>query len=144
MKAVVCTRYGPPEVLRVEDVPVPVPRGSEVRIRVAAAAVTSSDCYVRGLHLPARYRVAARLALGLTRPRRAVLGMVLAGQVESAGAGVTAFEPGERVFGMDRHLFGAYAEYACWPQGTVVAAMPAGLTYEEAAAVRSAARALPP
>ncbi len=84
VKAVVCTRYGPPEVLRVQDVPVPVPRRNEVRIRVAAAAVTSSDCYVRGLNLPARYRLAARLALGLTKPRRAILGMVLAGQVESA------------------------------------------------------------
>jgi NADPH:quinone reductase-like Zn-dependent oxidoreductase len=89
VKAVVCTRYGPPEVLRVEDVPVPTPRGNEVRIRVAAVAVTSSDCYVRGLDLPARYRVAARLALGLTRPRRPVLGMVLAGRVDSAGAGVS-------------------------------------------------------
>jgi NADPH:quinone reductase-like Zn-dependent oxidoreductase len=135
VKAVICTRYGPPEVLRVEDVPVPAPRRNEVRIRVAAAAVTSSDCYVRGLDLPARYRVAARLALGLTGPRRRILGMVLAGEVESAGADVTAFRQGEPVFGFDRHVFGAYAEYACWPQDTVLAGMPVGLTPEEAAAL---------
>ena len=135
MKAVVCTRYGSPEVLRVEDVPVPVPRRNQVRIRVAATAVTSSDCYVRGLNLPARYRVAARLALGLTGPRRPILGMVLAGEVESAGADVTIFGQGDQVFGFDRHVFGAYAEYVCWPQDTVLAAMPGGLTHEEAAAI---------
>jgi NADPH:quinone reductase-like Zn-dependent oxidoreductase len=131
VKAVVCTRYGPPEVLRVEDVPVPVPRGNEVRIRVVAAAVTSSDCYVRGLNLPVHYRAAARLALGLTRPRRPILGMVLAGEVESVGAAVTVFGPGEQVFGFDRRVFGAYAEYVCWPQDTVLAAMPDGLTHQE-------------
>jgi NADPH:quinone reductase-like Zn-dependent oxidoreductase len=113
----------------------PVPRGNQIRIRVAATAVTSSDCYVRGLNLPAGYRLAARLALGLTGPRRRILGMVLAGDVESAGAAVTVFGEGQRVFGLDRHAFGTYAEYVCWPAGTVVAAMPAGLTYEQAAAI---------
>jgi NADPH:quinone reductase-like Zn-dependent oxidoreductase len=88
-----------------------------------------------GLNLPARYRVAARLALGLTGPRRRILGMVLAGEVESAGADVTAFSQGDQVFGLDRHVFGTYAEYVCWPQDTVLAAMPVGLTYEEAAAI---------
>ncbi len=135
MKAVVCTRYGPPEVLRVEDVPMPVPRRNQVRIQVAATAVTSSDTYVRGLNLPARYRAAARLALGLTGPRRRILGMVLAGEVESAGADVTALARGDQVFGLDRHVFGTYAEYVCWPQGTVLAPMPGGLTFEEAAAI---------
>jgi len=135
VKAVVCTRYGPPEVLRVEDVPMPVSRRNQVSIRVAATAMTSSDCYVRGLNLPARYRVAARLAVGLTRPRRRILGMVLAGEVVSAGADATAFGPCDQVFGLDRHAFGTYAEYVCWPQDTVLAAMPAGLTHEEAAAI---------
>ncbi len=113
----------------------PVPRTNQVRIRVAATAVTSSDCYVRGLNLPARYRVAARLVLGLTGPRRRILGMVLAGEIESAGADVTAFGQGDQVFGFDRHVFGTYAEYVCWPQDTVLAAMPGGLTHEEAAAI---------
>ena len=135
MKAIVCARYGPPEVLRLEDVPTPVPRGNQVRIRVAATAVTSSDCYVRGLDLPARYRVAARLVLGLTGPRRRILGMVLAGEIESAGPDVTAFGAGDQVFGFDRHRFGSYAQYVCWPQDTVLTAMPRGLTFAEAAAI---------
>jgi NADPH:quinone reductase-like Zn-dependent oxidoreductase len=113
----------------------PVPRRNQIRIRVAATAVTSSDCYVRGLNLPARYRVAARLALGLTGPRQRILGMVLAGEVESTGADVTAFGCGDQVFGFDRHAFGTYAQYVCWPQDTVLAAMPGGLTHEEAAAI---------
>ena len=135
MRAAVCIRYGPPEVLQVRDVPIPALGGNQVRIRVAASAVTSSDCYVRGLNLPPGYRVLARLALGLTGPRQPILGMVLAGQVELAGPEVTAFAAGDQVFGLDRHVFGTYAEYVCWPQGTLLAAMPAGLTYEEAAAL---------
>ena len=135
MKAAVCTRYGPPEVLQVRDVPIPAPGGNQVRIRVAATVVTSSDCYVRGLNLSPGYRVLARLVLGLTGPRQPILGMVLAGQVESAGPEVTAFAAGDQVFGLDRHVFGTYAQYVCWPQDTLLAAMPAGLTYEEAAAV---------
>jgi len=135
VKAVVCTRYGPPEVLQLQDVPKPVPGSKQVCIRVAATAVTSSDCYIRGLNLPFSYRIAARLALGLTAPRRPILGMVLAGQVESAGPDVTAFGEGDQVFGLDRHRFGAYAEYVCWPAGGVLARLPAGLTNCEAAAI---------
>jgi len=135
VKAVVCTRYGPPEVLQLQDVPKPVPGSKQVCIRVAATAVTSSDCYIRGLNLPFAYRIAARLALGLTAPRRPILGMVLAGQVESAGPDVTAFGEGDQVFGLDRHRFGAYAEYVCWPAGGVLARLPAGLTNCEAAAI---------
>ena len=135
MRAAVCTRYGPPEVLQVRDVPMPAPGRNQVRIRIAATVVTSSDCYVRGLNLPPGYRVLARLALGLTGPRQPILGMVLAGQVESVGPEVIAFAPGDQVFGLDRHVFGTYAQYVCWPQDTLLAAMPVGLTYEEAAAV---------
>jgi NADPH:quinone reductase-like Zn-dependent oxidoreductase len=135
VRAVVCTRYGPPEVLQLQDVAKPVPGSKQVRIRVVATAVTSSDCYIRGLDLPFGYRVLARLALGLTAPRRRILGMVLAGQVESAGPDVTAFSEGDRVFGLDRHRFGTYAEYVCWPGGGLLAPLPDGLTYAEAAAI---------
>ena len=82
MRAVVCTRYGPPEVLRLEDLATPIPRKNEVLIRIRATAVTSSDCYVRGLRLTPAYRIMARLALGWNAPRQPVLGMVL-----SAGIG---------------------------------------------------------
>jgi NADPH:quinone reductase-like Zn-dependent oxidoreductase len=135
VKAVLCTRYGPPEVLQLRDVAKPSPGRKQVLIRVVATAVTSSDCYVRGLNLPVAYRIAARLALGLTAPRRQILGMVLAGEVESVGRDVRAFSEGDQVFGLDRHLFGTYAEYVCWPEGGVLAPRPAGLTFGEAAAV---------
>jgi NADPH:quinone reductase-like Zn-dependent oxidoreductase len=135
MKAVVCTRYGPPDVLRVEELATPVPRKSEVRIRILATAVTSSDCYVRGLNLSPAYRLMARLALGWNAPRQPVLGMVLSGEVDSVGADVRTLEPGDRVFGFNRHRFGTYAQYVCWPEDGLLATRPATLTDEEAAAI---------
>lgn len=135
MRAVVCTRYGPPEVLRLEELATPVPRKNEVRIRVLATDVTSSDCYTRGLRLSPAYRILARLVLGWNAPRRRVLGMVLSGEVESVGADVGTFEPGDRVFGFNRHLFGTYAQYVCWPEDGLLALRPANLTDEESAAI---------
>ena len=135
MKAVVCTRYGPPEVLRLEELATPVPRKNEVRIRILATAVTSSDCYVRGLELSPAYRIMARLALGWNAPRQPVLGMVLSGEVDSVGPDARSFEVGDRVFGFDRHRFGTYAQYVCWPEDGLLATRPANLTDEEAAAI---------
>lgn len=135
MRAVVCTRYGPPEVLRLEEIESPVPRRNEVRIRVHATAVTSSDCYLRGLRLTPMYRLLARLALGWRGPRRPVLGMVLSGEVDAVGPGVRSFAVGDPVFGFDRHRFGAYAQYVCWPADGLLAPRPANLTDEQAAAV---------
>ena len=135
MRAVVCTRYGPPEVLRLEELATPVPRKNEVRIRILATAVTSSDCYIRGLRLSPAYRILTRLALGWNAPRRRVLGMVLSGEVESVGADVGTFEPGDRVFGFNRRLFGTYAQYVCWPEDGLLAPRPANLTDEESAAI---------
>ena len=94
MKAVVCTRYGPPEVLRLEELATPVPRKNEVRIRILATAVTSSDCYVRGLNLSPAYRLMARLALGWNAPRQPVLGMVLSGEVDSVGPDASVIRSG--------------------------------------------------
>ena len=135
MKAVVCTRYGPPEVLRLEELVTPVPRKNEVRIRILATAVTSSDCYVRGLDLSPAYRIMARLALGWNAPRQPVLGMVLSGEVDSVGPDARSFAVGERVFGFDRHRFGTYAQYVCWPEDGLLATRPGNLTDEEAAAI---------
>jgi len=135
MQAVVCTRYGPPEVLRLEELATPVPRKNEVRIRILATAVTSSDCYVRGLRLSPAYRIMARLVLGWNAPRRRVLGMVLSGEVDSVGADVRALGPGDRVFGFNRHLFGTYAQYVCWPEDGLLATRPTNLTDEESAAI---------
>ena len=135
MKAVVCTRYGPPEVLRVEEIATPVPRKNEVRIRIGATAVTSSDTYVRGLRLSPAYRIMGRLALGWNAPRQPVLGMVLSGEVDSVGPDVRSFKVGDRVFGFNKSLFGTYAQYVCWPEDGLLAARPANLTDEEAAAI---------
>jgi NADPH:quinone reductase-like Zn-dependent oxidoreductase len=135
LKAVVCTRYGPPEVLQVKELPTPVPRKNEVRIRISATAVTSSDCYLRGLRLSPAYRLMARLAIGWKAPRQPVLGIVLSGEVDSVGPDAKSFEVGERVFGFNRHLFGTYAQYVCWPEDGLLASRPANFTDEESAAI---------
>ncbi len=135
MKAVICTRWGPPEVLRVAEVERPAPRGGEVRIRIVATAVTVSDCIARALKAPARYRILAQLVLGVKGPRRPIFGMVLAGEIESVGRSVKAFKPGDQVFGLSRWKVGCYAEYVCWSEDALLAARPANLSYEECAAL---------
>jgi len=106
-----------------------------VRIRISATAVTSSDCYLRGLKLSPAYRIMARLAIGWNAPRQPVLGMVLSGEVDSVGPDAKSFEVGDRVFGFNRHLFGTYAQYACWPEDGLLAPLPANFTDEESAAI---------
>jgi NADPH:quinone reductase-like Zn-dependent oxidoreductase len=135
LKAVVCTRYGPPEVLWVKELATPVPRKNQVRIRISATAVTSSDCYLRGLRLSPAYRIMARLAIGWYAPRQPVLGLVLSGEVDSVGPDAKSFEVGDRVFGFNRHRFGTYAQYVCWPEDGLLAPRPANFTDEESAAI---------
>lgn len=135
-----CERYGPPEAMRVVELPTPVPRPGEIRIRVHASAVTSSDCLLRGLRLPWRYRVLAHVAMGWRGPRVRVLGLLAAGDVDAVGARVTRFAPGDRVYAFTRTHFGCNAEYVCVPEGGVLAAMPGNASYVEAAAVRALRR----
>ena len=133
MKAVVHDRYGPPEVLRIEDVPKPSPRPDEVLVRIRAAGVTRSDT-----HLRAGEPFLGRLVSGVRRPKRRILGHELAGEVEAVGAEVTEFAPGDRVFGALPYLAltsGAHAEYMCIPERFPIADMPAGLTFETAGAI---------
>jgi len=134
MKAIVCTKYGPPEVLQLRDLEKPEPKRDGVRVRVRATAVTSSDCIVRGFRLPVALWIPARLMLGIRRPRK-ILGMVLAGDVDSIGRDVRSFKEGDRVFGFDPFAFGTYAEYKCLPESGVVVTIPSNLGYEEAAAI---------
>ncbi len=141
MKAVVYTRYGPPEVLRLADVPKPAPRDHEVLVKVHATTVTIGDTIMRSLNLPIHgwQKVMARLILGWRRPRRAILGMELAGEIESVGRKVTRFKPGDPIFASTFAVnFGGHAEYKCLPENGVIAIKPANLTYEEAAAVPGA------
>jgi len=135
MKAIVCTRYGPPDVLQLRELETPAPKQGEVRIKIRATAVTSSDCIVRSFDVPMAMWVPARVVLGFTRPRRPVLGMVLAGEVDAIGHGVSSFNEGDPVFGFDRFGFGAYAEYKCMPAAGVLAPKPSSLSYAEAAAI---------
>lgn len=135
MKAVVCTRYGPPEVLQLRELEEPAPKDDEVRIKIHATAVTSSDCIVRSFSIPAAMWIPGRLVLGITKPRSPVLGMVLAGEIESVGKDVGSFIERDQVFGFDRFGFGAYAEYKCMPESGVLTSKPSNLSYEEAAAI---------
>jgi NADPH:quinone reductase-like Zn-dependent oxidoreductase len=135
MKAIVCTRYGPPEVLRLEDVARPSPGNTEVLIKVSATAVTVSDCIIRGFKVSRKYRIPMGIAIGFTRPRRPILGMVLAGEIESVGKEVQRFSQGDQVYGINISRFGAYAEYTRWPESSALALKPANFTYVEAAAV---------
>ena len=118
-----------------EERATPVPRKNEVRIRILATTVTSSDCYLRGLRLSPAYRIMARLMIGWNAPRQPVLGMVLSGEVDSLGPDATSFEVGQPVFGFNRHRFGTYAQYVCWPENGLLAPRPANLTDEESAAI---------
>lgn len=128
MRAVVCDRYGPPGVLRVEEIEPPVPLDDELLVRVHATTMNRTDCGWRsGQPWFVRY------FLGWRRPRRRVLGMELAGEVVAVGAAVTEFAVGDEVFGVKS--FGAHAELACIREGGAVAHKPAGSSFEEAAAV---------
>ena len=133
MKAVVHDRYGPPDVLRIEDVPKPVQAPDEILVRIRATGVTRSDA-----HLRAGEPFVSRFHSGLLRPKRKILGHELAGEVEAVGAAVTEFEVGDRVFGALPYLAlstGAHAEYMCVPERFPLAHMPAGMSFEEAGAV---------
>ncbi len=135
MKAVVCTRYGPPGVLQLRELEKPTPNTGQVRIRIHATGVTPSDCIMRTLKVPLLMSIAGRLVLGITKPRQPALGMVFAGDIEATGKEVSAFKEGDQVFGFDRFAFGAYAEYKCMAEGGVLAAKPVNVSFTEAAAI---------
>jgi NADPH:quinone reductase-like Zn-dependent oxidoreductase len=142
MRAVVWTAYGPPEGLRLEEVSRPTPEAGEILIRVRATAVAAGDCELRALRFSLGLRIVVRLLMGLTQPRRKILGQEFAGVVEAVGAGVTRFLPGDSIFGTTGFRFGAYAEYLCLPEssgGRALATKPSNMSFAEAATVPTGA-----
>lgn len=136
MKAIICTRYGPPEVLQLREVEKPTPKDDEVLIKIRATAVTASDIFIRGSQIPIRFLIPMRLYMGLTKPRKSIIGLVLAGEIESIGKDVKRFRIGDQVYGLTGFGLGAYAEYKCMKETDsthgCLATKPINVSYEEA------------
>jgi NADPH:quinone reductase-like Zn-dependent oxidoreductase len=140
MKAIVCTEYGPPEVLQLKEVEKPTPRNNEVLIRVYATSVTTGDVNARSfIFVPPGLGLLARSMLGFRKPKKTILGTELAGEIEAVGKDVKLFKEGDQVFGIDGNGLGAYAEYKCMPEEGALAIKPANMTYDEAAAIPAGA-----
>jgi NADPH:quinone reductase-like Zn-dependent oxidoreductase len=140
MKAVITTKYGPPEVLELREVKKPIPKDNEVLIKIYATTVTAGDCEMRNLKLPFLYQLVLRLGFGFTRPRNKIPGTELAGEIVAVGVDVKRFKEGDQVFGAAGMSFGTNAEYITLPEepGEMeggVAIKPTNMTYEQAATV---------
>src|SRR5215467_2527800 len=136
MKAIVWTKFGPPEVLQLQEVAKPAPSDQEVLIRIYATTVTAGDCQLRSLQLPLAFRLPILIGVGLLRrfrPRPFILGQELAGEIEAVGKDVQRFSKGDQVVAWTGIRLGGYAEYTCMPAKGVMVIKPANMTYEEAA-----------
>ncbi|MDR4924904.1 NAD(P)-dependent alcohol dehydrogenase [Peribacillus simplex] len=135
MKAMVCTKYGSPDVLELKEVAKPTPKDNEVLVKVHAATVASGDIRVRSFNSPFLLWLPMRIFLGLRKPRKSILGVELAGEIEETGRNVKKFKKGDQIFAMTGMNFGAHAEYTCLPEDAAITMKPANVTYEEAAAI---------
>lgn len=135
MKAVICEKYGPPEVLKIKEIRKPSPKVNEVLIKIMATAVNSGDVRIRGLAVDGFMRIIMRCVLGFTGPRKKILGTVLAGIIEEVGDRVDSFKPGDKVYASTGFIFGTYAEYISLPADGTIALKPEKTSFREAAAI---------
>ncbi|MGG4439974.1 NAD(P)-dependent alcohol dehydrogenase [Brevibacillus fortis] len=135
MRAVVCTKYGSPDVLELKEVEKPILKENEILIKVHATTVTSGDCRIRAFKSPFLLWIPMRLVLGLTKPRNPILGVELSGEIEAIGKQVKRFKKGDQVYALSGMRCGAHAEYICLHENAVVGVKPTNASYEEAAAI---------
>jgi NADPH:quinone reductase-like Zn-dependent oxidoreductase len=135
MKAAVCARYGSPEVLQYKEVPKPTPKDNEVLIRIYATTASSTDRIIRSFSTSFAQWLPMRLFLGVTKPRKSILGVVLSGEIEKVGKNVKDFKRGDQIYATTGLRFGTYAQYTCLPENSVMAQKPSNITYNEAAAI---------
>jgi len=136
MKAIIHTKYGPPDELQLLEVEKPVPGDNEVLIKIHATTVTTTDCNARNFtFVPQSFMFFARIMFGFKKPRIKILGIDLAGEIEAVGNDVKLFKVGDKVFGSPGTKFGGHAEYCCVPEKGALAVKPAGMSWEEAASI---------
>ncbi len=135
MKAVIATKYGPPEVLQLREVPKPKPKGKEVLIKIHAATVTAGDCELRSFKVPLFLWIPLRLVMGVFKPRKKILGQELAGTIEAVGGKVTRFKKGDRVVAPTMMRMGAYAEYISLPESYPILHIPEEMDFDVAATI---------
>jgi len=145
MRAVICTQYGAPEVLQIQDIEKPVPKDNEVLIKIVATTVHIGDTKIRSLKPGMGFfhdllvKPMMRIMIGFKAPRKKILGMELAGEIESTGKNVTLFQQDDKVFATTELSFGTYADYICMPENGLIAPLPENVSYEEAAPVSNGA-----
>lgn len=135
MKAIICTKYGPPNVLQLQNVEKPEPKKNEVLVKIHATSVSTGDCRIRGFNSPLLFWIPMRIILGFRKPRKPILGVELSGEIEDIGSDVTQFKKGDPVFALTELNLGGYAEYTCVHESGLIALKPTNVTYEEAAVI---------
>ncbi|MDA2236342.1 NAD(P)-dependent alcohol dehydrogenase [Bacillus cereus] len=135
MKAIICTKYGPPNVLQLQNVEKPKPKKNEVLVKIHATSVSTGDCRIRGFNSPLLFWIPMRIILGFRKPRKPILGVELSGEIEDIGTDVTQLKKGDQVFALTELNLGGYAEYTCVHESGLIALKPTNVTYEEAAVI---------
>jgi len=135
MKAIKCSKYGHPEVLKIVNLDKPIPKDNEVLIKNYATTVTVADCRVRGFDVPLSFWLPAKFALGFSKPRQSILGSELSGVIEEVGKNVTKYKIGDEIFAFSDHKLGAYTEFRCLNENGCIAIKPQNLSFEQSAAL---------